>query len=137
LRQALDFVSAERTHDVFLCNQDQREILALLPLLRRQGPRAHATLDAKFDDSQRRERASRRPAGCLPRGHHHAGTMRMAAHAHVDVVNADCPLFDVLNLFLCGNSVFRTSGYANRTLTIVALSLRRANHLFRQLRELY
>jgi len=33
------------------------------------------------------------------------------------------------NLFIAGSSVFPTCGYANPTLTIVALALRLADHL--------
>jgi choline dehydrogenase-like flavoprotein len=33
------------------------------------------------------------------------------------------------DFFIAGSSVFRTSGYANPTLTIVALTIRLADHL--------
>jgi choline dehydrogenase-like flavoprotein len=35
----------------------------------------------------------------------------------------------VANLYVAGSSVFRTAGYANPTLTIVALAHRLAGHL--------
>jgi choline dehydrogenase-like flavoprotein len=47
----------------------------------------------------------------------------------VSVVNADCRLHAVPNLYVAGSSVFPTSGYANPTATIVALSIRLAEHL--------
>jgi choline dehydrogenase-like flavoprotein len=45
------------------------------------------------------------------------------------VVDADCRVHGVAGLYVCGSSVFPTSGYANPTLTIVALALRLADHL--------
>jgi choline dehydrogenase-like flavoprotein len=61
--------------------------------------------------------------------YHHAGTTRMAADPADGVVNTDLAVFDTAGLYLCGGSVFRTSGYANPTLTIVALAFRLADHL--------
>lgn len=62
-------------------------------------------------------------------GYHHMGTTRMSAEAAHGVVTADCRVHGYENLFVAGSSVFRTSGWANPTLTIVALSLRLADHL--------
>ena len=45
------------------------------------------------------------------------------------VVDSDCRVHGVANLFVAGSSVFPTSGSANPTLTIVALALRLADHL--------
>jgi choline dehydrogenase-like flavoprotein len=61
--------------------------------------------------------------------HHHAGTTRMAASPDEGVVDSDGRVFGVENLYLAGASVFPSAGYANPTLTIVALALRLANHL--------
>ena len=49
------------------------------------------------------------------------------------VVDADCKVHDMANLFVAGSSVFPTYGYANPKLTIVALTLRLADHLKRVL----
>jgi choline dehydrogenase-like flavoprotein len=38
-------------------------------------------------------------------------------------------VFDVENLYIAGSSVFPTSGLANPTLTLVALSVRLGDHL--------
>ena len=62
-------------------------------------------------------------------GEHHMGATRMHADPHKGVVDADCRVHDVGNLFIAGSSVFPTSGYANPTLTIVALAIRLADHL--------
>ena len=45
------------------------------------------------------------------------------------VVDYNSKVFELNNLYIAGGSVFPTSGLANPTLTIVALSLRLADHL--------
>ncbi|MFI5249498.1 MAG: FAD-dependent oxidoreductase [Gemmatimonadales bacterium] len=60
---------------------------------------------------------------------HHMGTTRMHADPREGVVDADCRVHTVPNLYIAGSSVFATGGYANPTLTIVALALRLADHL--------
>ncbi len=62
-------------------------------------------------------------------GNHHIGTTRMADDPSKGVVDADCRVFGINNLFIAGSSVFPTSGSANPTLTIVALALRLADHI--------
>jgi choline dehydrogenase-like flavoprotein len=73
------------------------------------------------------------PVTGLPVAHrgswHQMGTTRMSASPRTGVVDADCRLHDVENLYVAGSSVFPTSGHANPTLTIVALAARLANHL--------
>jgi choline dehydrogenase-like flavoprotein len=61
--------------------------------------------------------------------YHHIGTTRMGANENLGVVDDNCQVFGTQGLFVAGSSVFPTSGYANPTLTIVALSLRLANHI--------
>jgi choline dehydrogenase-like flavoprotein len=60
---------------------------------------------------------------------HHMGTTRMGDDPSTSVVDRECRLHGVENLYLAGSSVFPTSGYANPTLTIVALALRLGDHL--------
>jgi choline dehydrogenase-like flavoprotein len=60
---------------------------------------------------------------------HHIGTTRMCDDPRTGVVNSDCRVHGINNLFIAGSSIFPTSGYANPTLTIVALALRLAEHL--------
>jgi choline dehydrogenase-like flavoprotein len=62
-------------------------------------------------------------------GYHHMGTARMHADPRRGVVDRDCRVHGVGNLWLAGSSVFPTTGYANPTLTIVALASRLAQHL--------
>lgn len=62
---------------------------------------------------------------------HHMGTTRMGTDPRSSVVDPDCRVHGIENLYVAGSSVFPTSGYANPTLTIVALALRLADHLRR------
>ncbi len=64
-------------------------------------------------------------------GYHHMGTTRMAANAHEGVVDGNCRVHGAPNLYIAGSSVFPTSGWANPTVTIIALTLRLADHLAR------
>ena len=65
-------------------------------------------------------------------GHHHMGTLRMASDPTAGVVDANARFHDVSNLYAAGSSVFPTYGHANPTFTVVALSLRLADHLAAQ-----
>ncbi len=60
---------------------------------------------------------------------HHIGTARMASDPRQGVVDADCRVHGLSNLFVAGSAVFPTAGHANPTFSIVALSLRLADHL--------
>jgi choline dehydrogenase-like flavoprotein len=62
-------------------------------------------------------------------GKHHMGTTRMHVEPRRGVVDPDCRVHGIANLYVAGSSVFPTSGYANPTLTIVALALRLGDHL--------
>ncbi len=62
-------------------------------------------------------------------GGHHIGTARMSASPRDGVVDGDCLVHGMRNLFVAGSAVFPTSGQANPTLTIVALALRLAKHM--------
>lgn len=62
-------------------------------------------------------------------GNHHMGTTRMSDDPRSGVVDADCKVHGVPNLYVAGSSVFTTSGNAPPTLTIVALALRLADQL--------
>jgi choline dehydrogenase-like flavoprotein len=64
---------------------------------------------------------------------HHLGTTRMGVDPAESVVDPDLRVHGVANLYCAGGSVFPTSGCANPTFTIVALSARLADHLQRVL----
>jgi choline dehydrogenase-like flavoprotein len=61
--------------------------------------------------------------------HHHMGTTRMNADPTLGVVDGDCRVHSMHNLYVTGGSVFPTYGASNPTLTIIALALRLADHL--------
>jgi choline dehydrogenase-like flavoprotein len=60
---------------------------------------------------------------------HHMGTARMADDPHRGVVDAQCRVHGMENLFIAGSSVFPTCGSDMPTITIVALALRLADHI--------
>jgi choline dehydrogenase-like flavoprotein len=64
-----------------------------------------------------------------PNAHHHAGTTRMALEPRDGVVDRDGLVFGTENLYLAGASVFPRAGFANPTLTIVAMGVRLGAHL--------
>ena len=65
----------------------------------------------------------------LQAGDHHMGAARMARTMDDGIVDANLRLHAVDNLDIASSAVFPTCGYANPTLTIVALALRLADHL--------
>jgi choline dehydrogenase-like flavoprotein len=55
---------------------------------------------------------------------HSAGTTRMSENPRRGVVNSECEVHGVSNLYVAGGSVFPTTGHANPTLMIVALAIK-------------
>jgi choline dehydrogenase-like flavoprotein len=64
---------------------------------------------------------------------HNLGTNRMSENAQDGVVNKWGQTHDIENLFISDGSVFTTGAAENPTLTIVALAIRQADHLAREL----
>ena len=62
-------------------------------------------------------------------GYHHMGTTRMSTSAREGVVDANCTVHGYQNLHIAGSSVFTTGGWANPTLTLLALTHRLGVHL--------
>ena len=96
--------------------------------------RAHALFDGALrraglgslkllPDEPERWRAAMQPAL------HHLGTTRMHDNPALGVVDRNSRVHGVDNLYIAGGSVFTTGGFANPTLTILALALRLAKHL--------
>jgi choline dehydrogenase-like flavoprotein len=57
-------------------------------------------------------------------GWHHMGTTRMSDSPKTGVVDANCQVFGLSNLYVAGAACYTTSGAPNPTFTLVALSLR-------------
>jgi choline dehydrogenase-like flavoprotein len=83
------------------------------------------TAKLEFDEGELTERM----VSALPVGGHHIGTTRMGVSEQDSVVDKNCRVHGVENLYISSSSVFTTSSHANPTLTIVALSLRLADFL--------
>lgn len=64
---------------------------------------------------------------------HHMGTTRMHPDPALGVVDENCRVHSVANLYITGSAVFPTGGANNPTLTIVALALRLAAHIKTQM----
>ena len=88
--------------------------------LERQGC---GTLTFERDDPRQHIRENRAVLG------HHIGTTRMSRDPGDGVVDPDCRVHGMANLFVVSASVFPTSSQAHPTLTIVALAVRLADHL--------
>jgi choline dehydrogenase-like flavoprotein len=67
-------------------------------------------------------------------GWHHMGTTRMHNDPKKGVVNADCRVHGVGNLYVAGAACFSTAGAPNPTLTLTALSLRLSDHLKKEMK---
>jgi choline dehydrogenase-like flavoprotein len=72
--------------------------------------------------------------GNMSASRHHNGSTRMNESPARGVVDPDCRLHNVSNLYVAGSSVFPTGGIANPTLTLVALAMRLSDHLKLELR---
>ncbi|MDB5840585.1 MAG: family oxidoreductase [Herminiimonas sp.] len=60
---------------------------------------------------------------------HHMGTTRMHDSPRQGVVDRNCKVHDISNLYIAGSSVFPTAGANFPTITIAALTLRLAEHI--------
>jgi choline dehydrogenase-like flavoprotein len=82
-------------------------------------------LERAFPDSPAGWRQALEPAM------HHMGTTRMHVASELGVVDENSRVHGTSNLYVTGSSVFPSGGYANPTLTIVALAARLGDHLKR------
>lgn len=60
---------------------------------------------------------------------HHEGTTRMQDDPSIGVVDRDCRVHGLDNLYVAGSSVFPVSGSTSPTITIIQLALRLGDHL--------
>jgi len=68
-------------------------------------------------------------------GWHHMGTTRMSDDPKQGVVNANCQVHGIDNLFVAGASCYATAAAPNPTLTLVALTLRLSDHIKGRMKE--
>ena len=66
-------------------------------------------------------------------GWHHMGTTRMSDDPKTGVVDRNCKVHGISNLFVAGSSCFVTAGAVNPTLTLIALTIRLSDHLKQRL----
>ena len=88
-----------------------------------------ATFARKLDRAQVGRIERRGDPTLDPNAHHHAGTTRMHPDPKEGVVDEHLGVHGFDNLFVAGSSVFPTAGFANPTLTAIALALRLVDHL--------
>lgn len=65
--------------------------------------------------------------------YHHMGGTRMAASPSDGIVDTDLKLHGIANGYVCSASVFPSSGFSNPTHTVLALAVRLAGRLTREL----
>lgn len=131
LGSELDRDGLKRVHvDWRLCEDDvqaaQRAFLLLRDVLRE-----HSDCRVEIDEAGLLPAIRR----SVPLGGHHMGTTRMASTPREGVVDKDCAVFELPNLFIASSGVFCTNSHANPTLTIVAFAVRLAEHLTATLRR--
>ena len=61
--------------------------------------------------------------------HHHMGTTRMSDAATDGVVDRQCKVHGLANLYVVGSSIFPTAGYAGPTMMLMAFAIRLGDHL--------
>lgn len=69
-------------------------------------------------------------------GWHHMGTTRMSNDPKKGVVNSNCKIHGISNLFVAGGACNVTSGAPNPTLTVTALSLRLSEHIKQKIKNI-
>jgi hypothetical protein len=111
---------AQVSHDT--SERDRASLLALHEVLRTEFERTGlGTLGPDLEQAD--------PWPITQDASHHMGTTRMGTDPRCSVVTPQCRVHSTTNLYCAGASVFPTSGCANPTWTIVALSIRLARHL--------
>jgi choline dehydrogenase-like flavoprotein len=68
-------------------------------------------------------------------GWHHMGTTRMSDDPKNGVVDANCKVHTLDNLFVAGASCYATSAAPNPTLTLITLTLRLSDHIKQRMKE--
>lgn len=68
-------------------------------------------------------------------GWHHMGTTRMSDDPKKGVVDSNCKIHGISNLYVAGSSCFTTAAACNPTLTLTALSIRLSDHLKQKIKS--
>jgi len=63
-------------------------------------------------------------------GNHQMGMARMSSSSSTGVVDKNMRVYGSTNLFVAGAATYPTTGFANPTLTAIALGQRLSDHLF-------
>ncbi len=103
----------------------------------RRALRAHEILDRALQSAgvgklDYHEPKEQRLAAILDQatdGFHQIGTTRMGLSPRTSIVDSDCRVHGVSNLFIASSSIFPSSSQANPTLLAVAFAIRLATHL--------
>lgn len=66
---------------------------------------------------------------------HHMGTTRMHDSPRAGVVDRNCRIHGIGNMYIAGSSIFPTAGANFPTFTLIALALRLSDHLVRQVKS--
>jgi choline dehydrogenase-like flavoprotein len=103
---------------------DHRRLVEGLKVMRSAFSQS-STADLHFSDEDFEVAVSRK----VPVGGHHIGTARMADTANEGVCDSNGELFGTKGVYIAGAAAFSTSSFANPTLTLIALSLRLAQHI--------
>lgn len=129
LSDKIDTLGMPKLHiDWRYSNSDIESIRGTLNVLSQEFT-ANGVAHFEYDDENLEEDLTRFGAY----GGHHIGTARMGNDERFSVVNAECQVHSVNNLFISGSAVFPTSSQANPTLTLIALSLRLGHTLAKRL----
>lgn len=96
--------------------------------------RFHSLLQERFEETGAGTLQIPESAVHFTDASHHMGTTRMSQSPRSGVVDPNCKVHGVENLFIAGSSVFPSGSHVSPTLAIVALSLRLAGHLRESLR---
>ena len=93
--------------------------------------RTQEILKAAFEEAGlgtlRLSRRGELPVVARMSAHHPSGTTRMSSDPRRGVVDAECRVHGIANLFIASSAVFPTSGSAPPTLTVLALAIRVAD----------
>ncbi|WP_305907528.1 GMC family oxidoreductase [Methylomarinum sp. Ch1-1] len=71
----------------------------------------------------------------LLHSNHHLGTTRMSRNKADGVVDSNSRMHDYSNIYIAGGSVFPSASWANPTFTLIALTLRLADHIRTKLEQ--